>query len=143
MKKIFLLGLFLVLSVSCSRDEYTYYNPYLPEMNVYLMINLNLPSYAVLNYVNNSILETSQGINGVIVHNTGMGFVAYDATCSNHAITAGSALTVNGQLASCNHCDREYFLLNGQPTSETETSQYFLKPYLVNVSGNVLTISNY
>lgn len=138
-----LLLMTISLFYSCSQDRYTYYNPYIPDMNVNLLINLNLPAYGMLNYTNNSIVETSQGYNGVIIHNSPVGFVAYEATCSNHAITSGSRLTVQGEIAKCNHCTREYFLLNGQPVSETETSEYFLKAYSVTQSGTMLTIRNF
>lgn len=143
MKKLFLVLTAITLFLACSKDRYTYYNPYVPDMNVNLLINLNLPSYALLNYTNNSIIEHSQGYNGVIIYHSPLGFVAYEATCTNHPIQSGSALTVQGEIAKCNHCTREYFLLNGQPVSESETSEYFLKAYMVQHNGALLTIRNF
>jgi len=143
MKKIFLISCILLLIVSCSQDRYDSYNPYVPDINVNLVINLNLPSYSILSYPNNSILETSQGYNGVIVYHSPVGFVAYEATCSNHPITSGSALSLHGEIAKCNHCSREYFLINGQPVSDNETSEYFLKAYRVEDHSPILTIRNF
>lgn len=142
MKKMFLLIMGCFLLTNCSKEHIIHYNPYIPEMNVNLVLNLNLPLYNALNYPNNAILEPSQGYNGVIVYNTGMGYVAYEATCSNHAIDLNSYLTIDGQLAFCNSCNREYFLLNGQPGANEEDSPYFLKAYYVSQQGNILTITN-
>lgn len=143
MKKIVLAVICVFVLIACSEDSYHYYNPYLPDTQVSLSVNLNLPTYAPLNYVNNSVIEYSQGYNGVIIHHSPVGFVAYEATCSNHTISPNSALNVRGEIATCNHCDRQYFLLTGQPTSETETSQYHLKPFHVNQQGNILRITNF
>lgn len=142
MKKNIFTILLIVFSISCTNERISYYNPYLPDMAVNLSINLNLPAYAALNYANQSVLETSQGYNGIIIHNAGIGFSAFEATCSNHVINSQSALKVNGQIAKCNHCNREYFLLNGQPTDNGIPSTYGLKPYRVVQSGNMLTVTN-
>lgn len=140
---MFFALLLTIFSFSCENERISYFNPYLPEMTVHLLVNLNLPSYAPLNYANQSIIETSQGYNGVIVHNTGVGFAAYEATCSNHVINNQSVLVLNGQVAECTHCQREYLLINGQPIDNGINSTYGLKPYHVSQSGSMLTITNF
>ena len=130
MKKIILLLFFISILPGCSKDDHRSQNPYLPDYNFSIDISLDLPSYSQLNFPSNPvrIFQTGIGINGIIVMNTGGGFVAWEVTCPNQPMTECSILEINGINAVC-PCDNvEYSLFNGQGPA-----QYPLKQYRVEV----------
>lgn len=137
MKKLILFFSVALLLVSCTNDENRSNNPFLPNYAVNFQINTNLPTYNRLQYAGNAVLVYGYGINGVIVLNTGSGYTAYEATCSNHEILGCSALSLNGVEATCS-CDAlVYNLYLG-----IADAPYPLKQYRVSVNGPVLTIYN-
>lgn len=130
MKKFILLLLFVSMLPGCSKDDYVRQNPYLPDYNFSLDINLEFPSYSQLNFPSNPIriFQAGQGINGLIVMNTGSGFVAWEATCPNQPITECSILEIDGINAVCTCDNVEYSIFNG-----LGPAQYPLKQYRVEV----------
>jgi len=137
MKKLILFFSVSLLFLNCSPGETRTQNPFLPEFVVNFQINLNLPTYSQLLYPGNAKLIYGYGINGVIVLNTGSGFIAYEATCSNHEITNCSALILNGVEAKCNCDELIYNLYLGMADAP-----YPLKQYRVVENGGILTIYN-
>lgn len=137
MKKLILFFSVGLLFLSCSPSEFRSQNPYLPDYAVSFDINLNLPSYIQLQYPGNAKLIYGYGINGIIVLNTGSGFLAYEATCANHEITSCSALHLNGVEAICDCDDLVYNLFLG-----IADAPYPLKQYRVIDNGGILTIYN-
>nr|WP_297308248.1 hypothetical protein [uncultured Flavobacterium sp.] len=137
MKKLILLFSVTVLLIGCSKDELRSYNPYLPNYAVNFQINTTLPTYSRLQYPGNAVMVYGYGINGVMVLNNGSGFVAYEATCSNHEILGCSALILNGVEATCSCDDLVYNLYLG-----IADAPYPLKQYRVTQNGPMLTIYN-
>jgi len=132
MKKYLLLFLALPFLLCCSSDEIRNNNPYLPGYNFDFPLDLTLPTYNDLRFPSNPVLVNVEGvgINGVIVMNTGSGFVAFENTCPNQEITNCSVLQINGILAKC-PCDGvEYSLFDGSATSQV---RFGLKAYRVQI----------
>ena len=123
--------------MSCAKNEFRSQNPFLPDYVVNFQINLSLPSYNQLQYPGNAKLIYGYGINGIIVLNTGSGFIAYEATCANHEIIDCSALELNGVEAKCNCDELIYNLYLGMADAP-----YPLKQYRVVENGGMLTIYN-
>ena len=100
-------------------------------------LNLNLPTYANLKFVSNAVYVPNIGARGVIVFNTGSGYNAFDAACPNQAISGCSTMTINGINAVCGCDNVSYSLFTGQ-----SNLQYPMKPYRVQVNGNILRVFN-
>ena len=132
-------GLFLSFT-SCVEEE----PKIVPDVYVYISLNLDLPSYNALNSVNNAIKIPNEGYNknGVIVYRYSMEeFYAFDATCPQHIDVSTSVnLDDNGTAgtATCPHCQTVYYFASlGYPSSG-----YALKRYSVSFSGRIVTVSN-
>jgi len=103
---------------------------------------MNLPQYSPLQFVSNSVFVPNVGNGGVIVTNSGTGFLAWDASDPNHTPSSCSKLEVNGLEGTCGCSDANvYSLITGQPLSNTDL-QCGLKAYRVEQSGNDLIITN-
>ena len=137
MKKLILFFSVALLIISCSKDDVRTRNPFLPDYAVNFQINMNLPSYTQLQYPGNTMIIYGYGINGIIVLNTGSGYIAYEATCSNHEVTSCSYLTLDGVEAKCNCDELVYNLYLG-----IADASYPLKQYRVTQNGSMLTIYN-
>ncbi len=134
MKKYILLLVTIIFLSGCDSDNYNNNNPYLPNYNFSIDIDMNLPLYTPLKFTSNPvrISQAGIGINGIFVMKTGSGYAAYEASCPNQALTSCSGLTLNGINVICN-CDQvAYSLFTGLPTTE---ARYPLKPYRVEIIG--------
>lgn len=137
--------LFLVLMIafiSCNPDDELNQNPFLPDQNFRLVLNLSLPEYNNLNFPGNSFVTYNYGINGVVVYNlNNTQYVAFELSDPNHTLRECSLLTVQGIIASCSCNDENsYNIITGEIS--TGTGQYALKPYRVRKSGNTLEVYN-
>ncbi len=142
MKKYLLLLFTLVFIISCSDDDYNNNNRYLPNYNFTKTIDMQLPEYSPLLFTSNPIYisQAGIGINGIIVMNTGSGYVAYEASCPNQELSSCSLLDINGIKAVCPCDGMEYNLFTGLPDTQME---YPLKPYRVEIlSQNVIRVYN-
>lgn len=122
---------------SCSENERSTKNPFLPNYPVAIDINTSLPAYSNLKFPSNAVYVPNQGIRGLIVFNTGSGYNAFDAACPNQALSNCSTLTIKGINAICPCDSKEYSLFTG-----LSDLQYPLKQYRVEVIGNVIRIYN-
>jgi len=115
---------------------------FLANINVMVSLNLNLSQYNQLTFPNNPVYIPNEGNGGIIVNNTGAGYVAFDAADPNHVYRDCSILSIKGLEAICG-CDdaNTYSLLTGL-ILENGTLRCTLKPYFVESSGNTLFISN-
>ena len=140
MKKIFLILSLLVVLFSCDNASFNNNNPYLPNYAFSVQINTNLPLYNNLKFASNSVkVYPSNGPSrGVIVFNTGSGFLAYDGACPNQEITSCSSLTINGIEVKCPCDDAVYNLFTGQSPGK----QYLLKQYRVEGNGDEIRVYN-
>jgi nitrite reductase/ring-hydroxylating ferredoxin subunit len=142
MKKFFYSLCLLPLLWSCSGDDEIRNNPYLPDLNFSVRFDLSLPEYNNLNFPGNEQTTYNYGINGIVIYNLNNDqYMAYELTDPNHVMQDCSVLTVDGTEASCS-CDdgNKYTIITGQQTAGE--GQYFLKPYRVVRSGDVLEVSN-
>ena len=129
--------------MGCSKDNNT--NPncnFLVNLNVSTSLNLNLSQYNQLTFPNNPVFVPNEGNGGIIVNNTGTGYVAFDAADPNHIFSDCSVLSINGLEGTCGCSDaNRYSLLTGQVLDNTAL-RCMLKPYFVENNGNTLYISN-
>ena len=85
MKKTSIILAFVVFTIfTCKKDEISSNCRYLANIEVNYEINLNLPQYNQLNFISNSVYIPNIGNGGIIVTNSGTGFLAWDAADPNH-----------------------------------------------------------
>ncbi|MFM1878642.1 MAG: hypothetical protein RLZZ241_1508 [Bacteroidota bacterium] len=143
------LTLFLVTTLvftTCTRDT-AIRNPYLPEIGFQYALDLNLPQFVLLNTIGNPVYigAAGVGIRGVFIMNTGFGqFMAFEASCPNHAPNSCSTLTLDGQNATCDCEGYTYSLFTGQLLNRPdEAKQYFdMLYYQTSRSGSSVIIRN-
>jgi hypothetical protein len=141
-KKIAVFSLISLLFLSCSKKDDNDSNcNFLQNVGVNTSLNLNLPQYNDLNFISNPIYISGQGNGGLIVTNTGTGFVALDAADPNHMLNTCSILTISGLEGICGCIDaNKYSLFTGQPL-ENPDLRCGLKAYRAELSGNILIIN--
>ena len=143
-----LFGAFiLILLLSCSSDDSSNRNPFIPDVGFTFDINLNLPLFGGLNTPGNAIFigNPGVGVRGIFVINTGSGFLAWEANCPNQAPSSCSTMELSGGVNVVCPCDNnEYSLFNGQLLTEpTEGERVFgLLNYATRVNGNIVIVSN-
>ncbi len=128
---------------SCSeRNNYNDNCNFLLNVGVNVSLNLNLAQYNQLNFPSNPVYVPVLGNGGIIVNNTGTGYVAFDAADPNHTFSDCAILNITGIEGICG-CDEthKYSLFTGQPLQNSNL-QCSLKPYRVERIGNELFISN-
>ena len=141
MKKI-IISLLISLIFSCEKDEVSSQCRYLANIGVNYEVNLNLPQYNQLNFISNSVYIPNIGNGGIIVTNSGTGYLAWDASDPNRITTSCSTMTING-LECVSNCPDEnsYSLITGQ--SLGIALECGLKAYRVEINGSNLFISNF
>ena len=139
-KYYFIIGLILISS--CDKNNIDNRCNYLLNLDIYYEINLNLPQYSELNFISNSVYIPNVGNGGIIVVNSGSGYLAWDAADPNRTNLPCSVLTISGLEATSNCAEQNtYSLITGQSIGVALTCS--LKPYRVESSGNILIISSY
>ena len=138
MKKFILLLFTICLLCGCEKENFNNRNPYIPNYGFSETINMSLPSYSQLQYPSNAIYYPNAGARGVIIFNTGSGYVVFDAACPNLPISECSTMLISGIMAVCPCDDSEYNLFTGQSPGK----EYPMKQYRVTQNGNVLNIFN-
>ena len=140
MRKYFLLFCFISL-LACSGDRFNNSNPYLSNVSFSYSINTSLPAYSSLQFPSNPIVISGAGagIQGIIVMKSGGGesYVAWEASCPNQYPTSCSKLYIEGINAKCSCENFAYSIYSG-----AGGQQYGLKPYRVEVNGNVIRVYN-
>ena len=136
--------LFLIIFItSCSSNSVDDKNcRFLLNVGVNVSVNMSLPQYSQLQFISNSVYVPNAGNAGIIVTNTGSGYLAWDASDPNHTPSSCSTLTVSGLNATCGCGDENtYSLVTGQALGDGNL-QCSLKNYRVEKNGNVLLIYN-
>ena len=143
MNKTFSGLLIGILLLSCSKNNINDSNcKFLLNIGVNTTINLNLPQYSQLQFTSNSVYVPNVGNGGLIITNSGTGFLAWDASDPNHTPSTCSQLEISGLEGTCGCSDGNvYSLITGQPLNNSDL-RCGLKAYRVEVSGNNLFISN-
>ncbi|RKR15083.1 hypothetical protein CLV91_1165 [Maribacter vaceletii] len=145
MKYIFSFFLISIL-FSCSSDRGNR-NPYLQEIGFRFEINLNLPKYSPLTNVGNAVYVNANGVGtkGAFVINSGFNqYLAFEASCPNHAPNECSTMTLNGQEVTCSCEEFTYNLFTGQLSNTPKDGgrYYDMLNYNATGSGNIVSISN-
>lgn len=131
--------LVIPFAIACDGGSFNNSNPYIPNYHFNLQMNLSLPAYNNLQFASNHIVSNTIGARGVVVFNTGSGYLAYDLACPNISYdSCTSPMTINGIEAECDCDDTTYSLFSGQSAGQ----EYPMKQYRVDVNGSVLTVSN-
>lgn len=137
MKNYFLL-LLLPLFFGCDSTGFNNNNPYIQNYTFTVELNTNLPSYNNLKFAGNGVYVSGYGARGLLVFNTGSGYNAYDAACPNQELSSCSTMTMTGINAVC-ACDSAQYSLY---TGISQGQQYPMKPYRVQVNGDLIRIYN-
>jgi nitrite reductase/ring-hydroxylating ferredoxin subunit len=143
MRKLFFILLFnIIFYTNCSKNINNSQCSYLLNLDIYYELNLNLPQNSELNFISNSTYIPNVGNGGIIVTNSGTGFLAWDAADPNHSNLPCSRLTISGLEATCG-CSEEntYSLITGQSLGVALNCT--LKQYRVESNGNILIITSY
>src|SRR5690606_1088756 len=142
-----ILGLLiLIVFMSCDNNG-TNRNPYLQEISFRFPLNLNLPLYSPLTNTGNAVYvgNASVGTRGAFVINTGFNnFMAWEASCPNHAPNNCSTMTLKGQTATRPCEGYEYSLFTGQLMNRPDDGKQYhdMLFYQASFSGNTVLISN-
>ena len=143
MKRVYLLycTLFLLI-IGCVKDVNDSRCNFLLNLDMYYEVNLNLPQYNELNFISNSVYIPNVGNGGLIVVNSGTGFLAWDAADPNQANLPCSILSINGLEATSGCAEQNtYSLITGQSIGIALTCS--LKPYRVETNGSILIITSF
>ena len=138
--------LLFFLLLACDNNS-TNRNPYLQEVSFRFDLNLNLPLYSPLTNTGSAVYvgNASVGTRGAFVINSGFNsFMAWEASCPNHAPNECSTMTLKGQLVTCSCEGYEYNLFTGQLMNTPDDGQRYhdLLFYRSTFSGNTVIISN-
>ena len=135
-----------ILLLACSKES-TNRNPYLLDTGFVFDMNLNLPLYSPLKNIGNPIFvgNNGVGIRGIFVIQSSINqYMAFEASCPNHAPNNCSTMTMKGQTATCECDGYEYSLFTGQLLNPPKDGKryYDLLYYQANLNGNVVIVRN-
>lgn len=137
---IFIISTLILGSCSSSDDGG---GSCLPQYNISVSINVNLPLYSQLvTGVGWTYVPAGEGSGprGLIVVNTGTGFKAYDRNAPHICPTANSTLeVVEDMKIYCPEDDAEWILLTGQPLQIADRPP---RTYQAVRNGDIITIFN-
>ena len=135
----------VVLALACSSsDDRNTNNSFLPNQvfDTGSTINTNFPQFNSLQFPGNYEEVPGFGLNGIVVYYTGTSYLAWELSDPNHALDSCSKLTLDGIIATCGCSDsNQYDILTGQ-VQEGTTGQFAMRPYSVEVSGNIIRVFN-
>jgi len=129
--------------MGCSSDDRRQNNPNLLNIQFNIVLNLNLPEFSPLNFAGNAIYVGGPGIgnDGIIVVNTGSGFVAWDASDPNEIPSNCTRLVIDGFTATttCQN-PNSYSIVTGQPLEDG--LEFALLSYSVSASADTVRVFN-
>ncbi len=129
-----------MLFAACSENNVRNNNPFLPDYAFSLIVDTNLPLYNNLQFAGRIMMinQPNAGIRGIILYNSGSGYLAYDAACPNQYLADCSTLTLLGIEIICPCDDAKYSVFNGTSPG----LQYPLKQYRTEVNGKIVRVFN-
>ena len=95
-KPVILLALSIVIQNCSKSDNYDSNCNNLLNLGIQTSLNLNLAQYNQLTFPSNPVYVPNEGNGGLIVNNTGTGYVAFDAADPNIPFGECSILTISG-----------------------------------------------
>lgn len=142
MNKLLYIFFFIIL-LGCENQTP---NDILPDTQVNVTIDLNLPSYQnLLVHGGWAFTPTTAGygIKGILIYNQGGTYLAYERACPHLEVNSCSAMTFDGLYLKCT-CDNSIFNPFTGGNSETAGVSYSAREYHVQVVGNAaLRITNF
>lgn len=134
----------VLLLTACSKSDRVDNCNFLLDVGVNASLNINLPEYSQLMFINNVVYIANQGNAGIYVINVGNDrFRAWDASDPNHAPSSCSFLQLDGIEVECGCADQNrYNLFTGVPDPQGPQLACGLKEYRVSVSGSEIIINN-
>ena len=132
----------LLLIIRCAKDINDSRCNFLLDLDIYYEVNLNLPQYNDLNFISNSVYIPNVGNGGIIIVNSGTGYLAWDAADPNHTNLPCSTLIISGLEATSGCAEQNtYSLITGQSIGVALNCS--LKPYRVESNNNILIITSF
>ncbi len=130
MKRFVFAFLIFGLLLACSGNDTRYRNPFLPNYNFSMSVNLNLPLYSNLAspIFPMKLTDPSTGTEIIAMKISDTDYRAWDSSCPNQYPAACSRMEINGVNAKCSCEDYEYSIFNGVGDGE-----YTMRPYRVEV----------
>lgn len=148
-KWLILIACALMLS-NCKEDTINNNNDFFTPVQVYLLVNLNLPSYSPLTVPQGYVYETGGNKGIVIYHTIYDEYVAFDRTCPHNPTDVCSYVSVDSSATffRCGQykpnwtpcCNSKFNPVNGDATSGE--AKRALRQYVVRQDGNTLVITN-
>lgn len=134
---------FLLIVWGCDKSTP---NDLLPDTQVDVTIDLNLPSYQNLLVPGGWAFTPTTpgyGIKGILIYNQGGNFLAYERACPHLEVSVCTAMTFDGLLLKCT-CDNSVFNIFNGGVSQTTGIEYTAREYHVQEIGTAtLRISNF
>ena len=132
----------ILLIIGCAKDINDPRCKFLLDLDIYYEVNLNLPQYNDLNFISNSVYIPNVGNGGIIIVNSGTGYLAWDAADPNHTNLPCSTLIISGLEATSGCAEQNtYSLITGQSIGVALNCS--LKPYRVESNNNILIITSF
>ncbi|MBW2960390.1 hypothetical protein KW502_01070 [Mesonia sp. JHPTF-M18] len=144
MKKIFIFLFAATLLNACSSDDNNRRNnPNLLDVNVNFTVDTSLPQYNSLNFPNDPIYISNYGNGGIILMNTGSGYLAWDNSDPNHPRNNNCiSMQRDGLTLVCDCEGNTYDIFTGNFIEGTDL-EYTLYNYRVTeTSPGILRVSN-
>ena len=91
----------LLLIIGCAKDINDSRCNYLLDLDIYYEVNLNLPQYNDLNFISNSVYIPNVGNGGIIIVNSGTGYLAWDAADANLTMLDAYYFWIRSNLWLC------------------------------------------
>lgn len=138
------LVLFIAICFSsCEDDDVRQQNPNLLNIQFDIVLDLNLPQYSLLRFPGNTRYVGGPGIgnDGILVVNTGSGFLAWDASDPNRFPDNCTRLSQSFPTTS-NSCNppNSYSVVTGQPLEDG--LEFPLLSYRVSANGDSVRVFN-
>jgi hypothetical protein len=141
MKRLSLLILFIVIAISCKKNN----DGQVPNVSVDFNVYLTEPSNSALNSVGNWVYINNQGVKGIIIyHKTLDEFAAYERACPYDYYSTSALITVDSSnvfAVDKEHCGSMYNLLDGSVEHGPATRP--LKQYAADYDGtSIIRVHN-
>ncbi len=134
----------VIITMACSSDDDNRQNnPNLLDVNVNFTVDTSLPQFSGLNFPNDPVYIGGYGNGGIILMNTGSGYVAWDNIDPNHTRNSScTSMQIDGLRLVCSCEGNTYDLFTGN-FIEGENLQYTLYNYRVTeTSQGILRVTN-
>lgn len=135
-------SIFLSICISCNDDDTTV--NCIPNVSIAAQYNLSLPSFSNLNYPNGYVVLAPDGTNGnqgIIIVNTGNGFLVFDRNAPHRCPGNNTTLQVQDEMKIvCPADGAEWALRNGQPLNNI-TNGRTPRRFYATLNAHILTIT--